>query len=240
MFPFASPLEFVQTAMSFCGVLLLSWALWDALRDVVVLQAAGVNGARLLLARSNLRTEIAKLCVVMVLIVGGVISILLPPPTSLNEGDPQVAPLIELAQKIDARIIQENRLQRLTTVATRVVAMLVTFILVLDSILARRVRRQFIRRVGDRGLSDRGQRGERGEQGSRGATGAPGPAGAAGAAGAPAVASQTPGSTQVQIDVIEKDVREIKARQIDVIEADAKEIKQDVKDIKKDVKGIIE
>jgi hypothetical protein len=151
--PYAYVVELVQVIVSVFGVLLLFWSVWDAVKDSTALSASKSNGTRMLIAMNNVRSEMAKFLVMIILLAAGIQSILLPPPTSFQEDDPKVQELIKMANEIDPRILAENREQRLSITFNRMGSILLTIILLIDSALARQFRFRFVRRVnflGDR------------------------------------------------------------------------------------------
>jgi hypothetical protein len=243
MLPFAHTIEIWQVVVAFVAFCLLIWATADRWIISSDIKASGENGDKQAHANDRLRSEVSRLLVVTALLVGGILSVLWPPPSTFDAKDPRFVPLIEMANAIDPNIIIESQLEHSSVVSSRIVAIVSTVILVFDSWMARRTTRRF---TSKRGADKKGQAGaqgvagEQGKQGERGPAGIAGPAGVAGvtgpsgatgAAGAVGASGSSSNDTQDKINVIERDVREIKKHQIDIIEENVKEIRDDVKTI---------
>lgn len=129
------PIEWMQTIWAGIAVLMTIWAMWDCIKD-----AAGVpkeEAARRVLATKVVLTEVFKLMAKLAFLVIGVVSILLPPPhVDLSPESLRAMQLTEL----DAEYM-------LSLTITRLCIMWATLWLMVDSIVARIMRRKFIRRV---------------------------------------------------------------------------------------------
>lgn len=76
----ASPWEVLWTTVATIGLLVTLWGLWDAWGDLRYLQTHRLNGVRLLVAWSNVRSEIVRCAVLLMFTVVGGAGIILPLP----------------------------------------------------------------------------------------------------------------------------------------------------------------
>lgn len=97
LLPNAYIIELVQVVAAVIGLLFSVWSLWDANKDRDALRAAGINGARSTLVRSNVRSELKNVLVFTFYLVAGVAGVLLPPP--LNFNDDQVNAIVTLLRE---------------------------------------------------------------------------------------------------------------------------------------------
>lgn len=148
-FPHGYATEFVQLGVSFVGLLLLHWALWDALRDSTVAGVEQAKEERVIIAMNNVRSEIFRILLMSLLLINAVVAVLLPPPFSYvyDVHSPEIAGLIKQIQELDPRILAEGAARTVGQTTTRWIQVIAAIILLVDSLLARRTRILFIRRV---------------------------------------------------------------------------------------------
>ena len=76
----ASSIELIQMCVAAIGVGISCWAVLDAIKDSMALSLSGINGARRMIADSNIASETERLVVQMGFLCIGLTSVILPPP----------------------------------------------------------------------------------------------------------------------------------------------------------------
>ena len=120
--PHAYGIELAQTIASMATTLILLWALFDAAKDAAGLRAAGQNGPRGAIAIGNVLRGIFRVVMALHFDLGGVLSILLPPPPPVPDGELQIAML-----------------------GSRIILLSATGVLLVDAFVERHYRRKFVR-----------------------------------------------------------------------------------------------
>lgn len=96
---YASITEIVQLCIAFVGLALAMWGIWIGIEDAVQLTNSQPHDWRRLIAKGNLRGQLARMSTQGVLVYIGIVSVLLPPPYSAGFDN-----VPELQQSILARI----------------------------------------------------------------------------------------------------------------------------------------
>lgn len=74
-----APTEALWTLGALVGALINLWAYHDASVDLIALRVRGLNGAREIVARANVRNELLRTCIQLVFLLIGVIAMGEPP-----------------------------------------------------------------------------------------------------------------------------------------------------------------
>lgn len=122
MLPHAYPLELLQLVGALVGVVLNAYALIQARKDTDALRDSGINGSRKIVADGNVQQELIRLVVQVLLVVVGAASVILPPPS------PDMPEMFLWSGYI-----------------TRVVLLLITFLIAFKSVLDVKDRRTLLR-----------------------------------------------------------------------------------------------
>jgi hypothetical protein len=161
MFRFAYSSELVQLCMAIVAVCFTFWALWDAVADKAVRDADNdgvdeeVLEARRIISADNVRSVLLHLAMKGVFVIIGFVGVLMPPPRPdvivLNAIPGVQVPLsVPPAQQMpglpEAVLASVERAEKVATGITRWGIVIVTFLLMLDSMLGRHARRTFSRR----------------------------------------------------------------------------------------------
>ncbi len=124
IFRFASITEVLQLSIAFVGLALAMWGIWVSIEDAIELTDTPSDDWRRLIAKGNMRGQLARMSTQGVLVYVGIASVLLPPPYGSG---PETFP--ELQQSI----------------LVRFGLILVTAILTLDMLFERKQRIDFMR-----------------------------------------------------------------------------------------------
>lgn len=123
---YASVTEIAQLIIAIIGLSLAMWGIWTSIEDAVGLTDTPPEDWRRLIAKGNMRGQLARMSAQGVLVYVGIVSVLLPPPWGAG---PDSIP--EIQQSILARIG----------------LILVTTILTVDMFFERKQRMDFMRKT---------------------------------------------------------------------------------------------
>ncbi len=123
---YASAMEVIQLLIACAGLALAMWGTWVSIEDTIELVDTPVDDWRRLIAKGNMRGQLARMSAQGVLTYAGIVSVLLPPPYGSG---PDTAP--ELLQ----------------SALVRTGLILVTTILTLDMFFERKQRIDFMKKT---------------------------------------------------------------------------------------------